>query len=84
MKLVQWEQNKGKCGVCGDAYNLENPRPHEAGGMFAKGIISKFYAQNQVSMHSHKSDNEKVFSWQRKKIIFIIKKLYFFINIPGY
>lgn len=47
--LVMWEMNKGKCGVCGDAYHLESPRPHEAGGSYAKGIISKFYAAGQVS-----------------------------------
>lgn len=45
-----WEQNGGKCGVCGDAYHLESPRPHEAGGEYAKGIISKFYAAGQVCM----------------------------------
>lgn len=44
-----WEQNHGKCGVCGDAYNLETPRPHEAGGMYARGIISRFYAAGQVN-----------------------------------
>lgn len=43
-----WDQNGGKCGVCGDAYHLESPRPHEAGGEYAKGIISKFYAAGQV------------------------------------
>lgn len=32
MKIkVHWDQNGGKCGVCGDAYHLESPRPHEAG-----------------------------------------------------
>jgi len=45
---VQWEQNGGKCGVCGDAYHLPLPRPHEAGGTYAKGIISKFYAAGQT------------------------------------
>ncbi|KAL5278403.1 hypothetical protein ACFFRR_003188 [Megaselia abdita] len=44
---VQWEQNSGKCGVCGDAYHLKSPRPHEAGGEFAKGIISRYYASGQ-------------------------------------
>lgn len=43
-----WEQNSGQCGLCGDAYHLDSPRPHEAGGMYAKGIISKFYAAGQV------------------------------------
>lgn len=47
--IVQWEQNGGECGVCGDAHHLPTPRPHEAGGMYAKGIISKFYAAGQVS-----------------------------------
>lgn len=45
---VQWEQNEGKCGVCGDPYQLATPRPHEAGGLFARGIISRFYAAGQV------------------------------------
>lgn len=49
-RLVQWEQNGGKCGVCGDAYHIENPRPHEAGGLYAKGIISKFYTAGQVCL----------------------------------
>lgn len=46
--LVQWEQNDGQCGVCGDAYNLRSPRPHEAGGEYGKGIISRRYAAGQV------------------------------------
>lgn len=47
---VMWDRNQGKCGVCGDAYNLPSPRPHEAGGEYARGIISKFYAAGQVCM----------------------------------
>lgn len=46
--LVQWEQNDGNCGVCGDAYHLRWPRPHEAGGEYGKGIISRRYASGQV------------------------------------
>lgn len=45
---VQWEQNSGNCGVCGDAYNFRSPRPHEAGGAYAKGIITRFYSAGQV------------------------------------
>lgn len=41
--LVHWQQNQGKCGVCGDAYHLNQPRPHEAGGEFANGIITRHY-----------------------------------------
>lgn len=47
-QTVQWEQNSGKCGVCGDAYNLNSPRPHEAGGDYGKGIISRRYSAGQV------------------------------------
>jgi hypothetical protein len=47
---VQWEQNLGKCGVCGDAYNIESPRPHEAGGDYARGYISRRYSAGQVSL----------------------------------
>lgn len=50
IRTVQWEQNFGNCGVCGDAYHLQSPRPHEAGGEYAKGIISKFYTAGQVSV----------------------------------
>jgi len=46
--IVHWQQNKGKCGVCGDAYHLSQPRPHEAGGEFAKGIIVRHYTVGQV------------------------------------
>jgi len=45
---VQWEQNSGKCGVCGDAAHLNQPRPHEAGGEYGKGIISRRYVSGQV------------------------------------
>ncbi|CAG4913061.1 unnamed protein product [Colias eurytheme] len=44
---VQWEQNQGRCGVCGDADNLAVPRPHEAGGMYGKGIITRHYSVGQ-------------------------------------
>lgn len=44
---VQWDQNDGKCGVCGDAYHAQ--RSHEAGGEYAKGIIGRRYAAGQVT-----------------------------------
>jgi len=46
---VHWQQNNGKCGVCGDAYHLSQPRPHEAGGEFANGIIVRHYTAGQVT-----------------------------------
>ena len=33
-QTVQWTQNGGKCGLCGDAYN--GVREHEYGGRLAK------------------------------------------------
>ena len=39
----QHKQNGGKCGICGDAYDIPPPRPHEAGGKFANGIIVRKY-----------------------------------------
>lgn len=45
--IVQWEQNDGKCGLCGDPYHVKEPRPHEAGGTYAKGIISRHYSVGQ-------------------------------------
>ncbi|XP_064293141.1 uncharacterized protein LOC128683847 isoform X3 [Plodia interpunctella] len=44
---VQWEQNSGRCGVCGDADHLSEPRPHEAGGMYGKGIVTRHYSVGQ-------------------------------------
>ncbi|XP_065226007.1 uncharacterized protein LOC135849479 isoform X1 [Planococcus citri] len=45
---VQWLQNGGKCGLCGDPYHHPTPRPHEAGGEFGRGIISRHYFAGQV------------------------------------
>ncbi|CAG2234739.1 unnamed protein product [Mytilus edulis] len=38
------EESNGKCGVCGDPY--EGPRKHEAGGIYASGIIAAKYPSN--------------------------------------
>lgn len=44
---VQWEQNEGKCGLCGDPYHVKQPRPHEAGGLYAKGVVTRHYSVGQ-------------------------------------
>ncbi|XP_055541532.1 uncharacterized protein LOC129727584 isoform X2 [Wyeomyia smithii] len=36
---VQWQQNGGKCGMCGDNYADATPRLHELGGPFGQGEI---------------------------------------------
>lgn len=44
----QWTKNGGKCGVCGDAYDLPPPRPNEDGGVFGKGILIRTYRSGDV------------------------------------
>ncbi|XP_037775664.1 LOW QUALITY PROTEIN: uncharacterized protein LOC119572628, partial [Penaeus monodon] len=39
--VVHYQQNDGKCGVCGDNYVDKAPRSHEAGGLYANGIIGR-------------------------------------------
>nr|KAG5691648.1 hypothetical protein BaRGS_022923 [Batillaria attramentaria] len=44
----QWKVNGGKCGICGDPYDTPDPKPNEAGGMYATGIIVRTYHQADV------------------------------------
>ena len=36
------------CGICGDAYDLSQPRPNEMGGDYGQGVISANLTQGQV------------------------------------
>ncbi|XP_046401948.1 uncharacterized protein LOC124167927 [Ischnura elegans] len=45
---TQWDTNGGKCGECGDAYNLKRPRPNENGGKYGTGYIAKTYKQGEM------------------------------------
>jgi hypothetical protein len=45
---VQWNQNNGRCGICGDNFALGMPRPHELGGTYGQGVIVKTYRQGQT------------------------------------
>ncbi|KAL1435226.1 hypothetical protein MTO96_011148 [Rhipicephalus appendiculatus] len=45
---VHWQQNGGKCGVCGDPWNQPTPRNNEAGGKYGKGIIVRRYKRGDV------------------------------------
>merc|ERR1711884_492951 len=40
--------NGGKCGICGDPWDVPLPRPHEAGGRYATGTIVKDYKAGQT------------------------------------
>ncbi|CAK1555526.1 unnamed protein product [Leptosia nina] len=44
----QHTKNKGKCGVCGDAYDIATPRPHELGGLYGDGVIVANYTSGQI------------------------------------
>ncbi|XP_011204422.2 uncharacterized protein LOC105226973 [Bactrocera dorsalis] len=46
----QWKQNNGKCGECGDAWDLPKPRPHESGGFWGKGVIVRKYSSESVML----------------------------------
>lgn len=39
----QHQRNKGRCGPCGDPWDLPQPRPHENGGAYGKGVIVQSY-----------------------------------------
>ncbi|WAR03536.1 hypothetical protein MAR_010094 [Mya arenaria] len=43
---VQWHQNGGRCGVCGDPY--KGRRENEAGGKYATGTIARRYTEGQT------------------------------------
>ncbi|GIY73092.1 chitin-binding type-4 domain-containing protein [Caerostris darwini] len=45
---VHWQRNGGKCGVCGDSWDMPKPRPNEAGGIYGRGIIVRSYKPGQV------------------------------------
>ncbi|KAG8233714.1 hypothetical protein J437_LFUL013834 [Ladona fulva] len=40
---VQYGKNDGKCGECGDPWQLPRPRPNELGGEYGLGIITENY-----------------------------------------
>lgn len=46
--FVQWEQNGGKCGFCGDNYSDSRPRLHEIGGPFGQGEIVRNYTKGAI------------------------------------
>ncbi|XP_037799438.1 uncharacterized protein LOC119594474 isoform X2 [Penaeus monodon] len=45
---VQHRINGGRCGVCGDDWRLPEPRPHERGGRFGRGVVTANYSEGQV------------------------------------
>jgi len=43
----QWQTNRGKCGICGDAWDEPQPRANEAGGRYGRGVITRKYRKGQ-------------------------------------
>ena len=49
---------KGKCGVCGDAFDAK-PKLHEApGGKYANGIIARKYKAGEMSFYVMKFNSK--------------------------
>ena len=44
----QWNKNGGKCGECGDAWDLARPRPGEGGGQYGRGVTVRSYTRGQI------------------------------------
>jgi len=45
---VLWQKHNGNCGICGDAWDLPEPRSNEDGGIYGKGVIARTYTSGQV------------------------------------
>ena len=45
----QYDTQGGLCGICGDPYDEPQPRTHEIGGPYYKGILVRNYAAGQVT-----------------------------------
>ena len=37
------QRNGGKCGECGDPWDVPTPRPHEYGGKWGQGVVVRHY-----------------------------------------
>lgn len=41
--FARQQRNHGKCGECGDPWDVPEPRPNEHGGTFGQGVIVRRY-----------------------------------------
>lgn len=41
--FTRQQRNGGKCGECGDAWDLPQPRPNEFGGRWGQGVVVRKY-----------------------------------------
>ena len=49
-KVQYNDVNQGRCGPCGDEWQLPQPRPNEEGGQYARGIIGEKYYAGDVNL----------------------------------
>ncbi|CAB3230487.1 unnamed protein product [Arctia plantaginis] len=60
----QYSVNRGKCGICGDAYDQKQPRPHELGGTYGIGyIVAHYEAGETINTKVHLSTSHLGF-WE--------------------
>ncbi|XP_017771238.1 PREDICTED: uncharacterized protein LOC108558737 [Nicrophorus vespilloides] len=45
---VQWQENGGKCGVCGDNYRDPHPQKNENTGLYGQGKIVANYTSGEI------------------------------------
>ncbi|RVE48007.1 hypothetical protein evm_007319 [Chilo suppressalis] len=62
----QWSVNGGKCGICGDAFDLREPRPHELGGVFGAGEIVGHYLPGDIISTTVELTTSHLGFWQFK------------------
>ena len=56
----QWQKNGGKCGICGDPWDMPTPRDGESGGKFGRGVIVRSYTAGQtIKISTQISANHK-------------------------
>lgn len=41
--FARQQRNGGKCGECGDAWDMPEPRPNEHGGKYGQGVVVRRY-----------------------------------------
>ena len=63
---VQWKQNGGKCGACGDPWNSR--RNHEFGGKYFTARVSRTFQKNYTITVSALT-SENLFGWFEFRIL---------------
>lgn len=63
-RSIQWNQNDGKCGICGDNFADPRPRKHEIGGEFGEPVIvGRYDKESLLTTKVHVTANHKGKFW---------------------